>query len=477
MKKHLLLSFRLTAAFILVFSFSRAEVVSASVNHTLSTNEIIIQKQPESVTVCVGASAYFYVLAEGENLIYQWQVYTGFTYVDINGAESNYYMSPPVEKEMDGSLYRCVITDQNEEKIYSEAAVLTVKEYVSITSDPQPAHAWENGTAVFEVTASDEGVTYAWFINRGGVPEYIDGANTSRLQLNNVGVDQRGLSYACEITSVCGTIISASAELGVYQPSLCMATYDRLSGKNKLVVALDESENFPVVDSLRVFRDGVQIGRIEGSYYTVYTDNTSNPESSAYAYSIAVRGLDGAVTPLSVPHKTVLLSRDKEENGITITWNSYEGAGIAEYAIYRGDSNDAMELISTVSDGVYSFTDYNPPLSEKLYYQIEMHWVICFPGEDLILGSNILEVDNMVTSLQKVAAGKLNVYPNPARESITIEGVQQDDLVTIMDLSGRVVKSFERPQSALSLLGIESGMYILEVSNTKGRKSTPIIVE
>ncbi len=481
MKKQLLLSLLISASLTSVSSLAKAEVLRSSVNHTLQTNEILITKQPENVSVCVGTGALFSIQAEGENLSYQWQVYTGFAYVDINGAESDTYQSPPVETEMNGSLYRCVLTDGSGTKIYSESGKLTVSENPTITTDPKAVSVWENGTAVFEVAATGAGLSYAWFTDRGSGSEYIDGANSSKLTLDKIGTDQRGLNYSCDVISSCGILTSAPAELSVHQASLCMATYDKSSGKNVIVIALDKSENYPAIDSFRVYRDGLQVGLIVGSDYSVFTDNSSHPETASYSYSIAVRGIDGNITPLSQAHKTVLLSQDKEESAITINWNAYEGAGIAEYAIYRGETKDALELVTTVSDGIYSFTDINPPVAEKLYYQIEMHWVFCFPSartsEDLSLGSNLLEVENVITSLQKLAAGKINVYPNPASEFISVEGLLSDDAVRIMDLSGRVVKLFEGSQNTLSLSGVEAGMYILEVSNQAGRKSAPIIVE
>ncbi|WP_028980269.1 T9SS type A sorting domain-containing protein [Sporocytophaga myxococcoides] len=480
MKKQLLLSLLISASFTSLSSFAIAEPIKSLVHHIQEINEIQIAKHPEDVAVCVGTGALFSIQAEGENLSYQWQVYTGFAYVDINGAESSSYQSPPVEKEMNGSLYRCVLTDESEVKIYSESAKLTVNENPIILSDPESVSVWENGKAVFEVTASGGGISYAWLTDRGSGPEYIDGANSSKLILNNVTTDLNGLNFVCELLSSCGSSISsAPASLTVYQPSMCMATFDKTSGKN--LVIFEKSEDYPAVDSVRIFRDGKQIGRLGGIEFSIFKDNSSHPELTSYSYSIAVKDVNGNMTPLSQSHKTVLLSQDKQESAITITWNAYEGAGIAEYAIYRGASKDALELVTTVSEGIYSFTDINPPASEKLFYQIEMHWVSCFPSartsEDLSLGSNLLEVENVITSLQKLAAGKINVYPNPAKEFISVEGLLAGDAISIMDLSGRVVKLFDGSQNTLSISGVEAGMYILEVNNQAGRRSAPIIVE
>lgn len=473
MNKQLLLFLLISASLSSATTLAKAEELRSSVNHNLKTNEILIIKHPEDVSVCVGNGALFSIQTEGENLSYQWQVYTGFAYVDINGAESDSYLTPPVESEMDGSLYRCVITEEGGANIYSESAKLTVNNNPTINSDPESVTVWENGTAAFEVSVSGGGMSYAWLTDRGSGPEYIIGANSPRLELSNATVDLSGLSFVCEISSSCGSsILSTPASLTVYQPSICMAAFDKTSGKN--LVIFEKLEEHPAIDSVRIYRDGKQIGRLGVDELSVFTDNSSTPESASYSYSIAVRGIDGNITSLAQAHRTVLLSQDKQESQITINWSVYEGVGIAEYAIYRGESKDALELVTAVSEGIYSFTDINPPVVEKLYYQIEMHFVTC---EGLPLSSNVLEVENVVTSLQNRAAGKVNVYPNPASEFISVEGLQLGDAVRIMDLSGRVVKIFDGSQNTLSLSGVEAGMYVLEVSNQTGRKSAPIIVE
>jgi hypothetical protein len=473
MKKQLLLPLLISASLTSVSSLAKAEVLRSSVNYNLKTNEVLITKHPENVSVCVGTGALFTIQAEGENLSYQWQVYTGFAYVDINGAESDSYQTPPVEPEMSGSLYRCVITEEGGASNYSESAKLTVNDNPTIISEPESIGVWENGKAVFEVSASGGGISYSWLTDRGSGPEPIIGANASRLELSNATVDLSGLSFVCEISSSCGSsILSAPASLSVYQPSICMAAFDKTSGKN--LVIFEKLEEHPAIDSIRIYRDGKQIDRLGADEVGVFTDNSSTPESASYSYSLAVKGLDGNITSLAQAHKTVLLFQDKQESQITISWNAYEGVGIAEYAVYRGESKDALELVTAVSEGIYSFTDINPPVSEKLYYQIEMHYVTC---DGMPLSSNLLEVENVVTSLQKLAAGKINVYPNPASEFISVEGLLSGDVVRIMDLSGRIVKMFEVSQNTLSLSGVEAGVYVLEVSNHTGRKAAPIIVE
>ena len=92
---------------------------------TVST---VITSQPGSVTAKVGETIRFTVKATGAGLTYQWQFYKGGKWQN-SGMTGNKTttLSVPVTVARDGQKYRCVITDANGVRTYSEAAKLTVK--------------------------------------------------------------------------------------------------------------------------------------------------------------------------------------------------------------------------------------------------------------------------------------------------------------------------------------------------------------
>ena len=92
--------------------------------HTATT----ITTQPQSVSVTEGQSATFSVTATGDNLRYQWQLYSGNSWSDITGATDASYTIDRTTTAMSGNQYRCIVTGDGGETT-SDAATLTVRPY------------------------------------------------------------------------------------------------------------------------------------------------------------------------------------------------------------------------------------------------------------------------------------------------------------------------------------------------------------
>lgn len=89
-----------------------------------------ITKQPESVTAALGSTVSFHVEATGEGLTYQWQWKAGNTSTwrdtTVSGNTTD-TITLEATAARNGYQYRCVITDANGNKVYSDEAKLTVK--------------------------------------------------------------------------------------------------------------------------------------------------------------------------------------------------------------------------------------------------------------------------------------------------------------------------------------------------------------
>ena len=86
-----------------------------------------IISQPIAVTVKAGATAKFKVKAEGNDISYKWQMWTGTKWVfsTAEGADTD-TLSIPAKASFDGKLYRCVVTN-GKVKTISNTVKLTVK--------------------------------------------------------------------------------------------------------------------------------------------------------------------------------------------------------------------------------------------------------------------------------------------------------------------------------------------------------------
>jgi hypothetical protein len=73
----------------------------------------VITKQPESVTIKVGETATFRIIATGTDLVYQWQIdrKDGNGFVNIAAAKAASYTISTVDKECNGFKYQCVVSN------------------------------------------------------------------------------------------------------------------------------------------------------------------------------------------------------------------------------------------------------------------------------------------------------------------------------------------------------------------------------
>lgn len=96
--------------------------------------------QPQSATVTEGESVSFSLAASGSGLSYQWQQSSdgGQSWTDISGATSVSYKTGATTLQMNGTQYRCVITNAVG-SVTSGAATLTVQEKTEpVDPDPTP---------------------------------------------------------------------------------------------------------------------------------------------------------------------------------------------------------------------------------------------------------------------------------------------------------------------------------------------------
>lgn len=102
-------------------------------------------------------------------------------------------------------------------------------------------------------------------------------------------------------------------------------------------------------------------------------------------------------------------------------------------------------------------------------------------GWILRLDSNGCEVENCVVGideLMKEKKGEVKIYPNPARDYVTIEyaGFENDGLVEIVDVYGRIITTnqtiADKTRVEINTSGFSSGLYIVRVigNNTMKEK-------
>ena len=125
---------------------------------------ISINSSPKSTTIKPNETATFSVVAEGEELVYQWKYSNdGKAWQNYNGEGAN--TSSIVisgADAIDGTQYKCVVTDKYGQEAVTEPATLTIKEPLVISSQPVSITVTENNKVTFSIEATGENISYQW---------------------------------------------------------------------------------------------------------------------------------------------------------------------------------------------------------------------------------------------------------------------------------------------------------------------------
>lgn len=74
--------------------------------------------------------------------------------------------------------------------------------------------------------------------------------------------------------------------------------------------------------------------------------------------------------------------------------------------------------------------------------------------------------------LLEVDGKKVELYPNPANEQLSIKNLNTEDvaLIKIVDVQGREIMTLNQPAATLNISSIQSGMYILQIDLKNGKR-------
>ncbi|MEO7484268.1 MAG: T9SS type A sorting domain-containing protein [Ferruginibacter sp.] len=200
----------------LVVGSCSGPINSAAATLTVNT-AVAITTQPTASTLCEGGSTTFTSAATGTGLIYQWQVSTtgaGGPFTDIPGANSPTYTINPATVSMNGNYYRVKITGTcTPAGVNSNAVLLTVNSFVTISSQPVPVAVCAGTNISFSVTAAGTGLTYQWQISTNGGTNWtsITGAQANALNLTAVTFAMNGNQYRVVLNGTCTTNLNSNA--------------------------------------------------------------------------------------------------------------------------------------------------------------------------------------------------------------------------------------------------------------------------
>ena len=107
-------------------------------------------------------------------------------------------------------------------------------------------------------------------------------------------------------------------------------------------------------------------------------------------------------------------------------------------------------------------------------------WFLCMSdyGELIYMNPNY-ESCYLITGINEIDNPIINIYPNPAKESLHIKNNQKIEItsIKIVNANGQIIKHFDSRKTHLDISEICSGLYFLEISYKNGQLIKKVIIE
>ena len=157
--------------------------------------------------------------------------------------------------------------------------------------------------------------------------------------------------------------------------------------------------------------------------------------------------------------------------------DGYDHFAVRVYDTYNGTWEDKWDA----ADMPYGqINAYDEPISIDLDDYIGRNIKIGFRGYNavgewlafdwFVDDVKVVPTDTVDVSVNELAALRLNVYPNPAKDIVHIEAAQAIQMVQLMDIRGVVLEERKAGvnQVELSLEGYSEGVYVVRVVTEDG---------
>ncbi len=254
---------------------------------------------------------------------------------------------------------------------------------------------------------------------------------------------------------------------------LCAVSYDETSGRNIVYwnkAGVENAMTYHIHKSSNTSTGFQMFGSSSPDSAAMFKDMITNPTVANETYKITVTDSCNRETELdsSIAHKTMLLAiTSATGNTVKLGWNLYEGVTFTKQNVLRSVDGGAYQSIAQVAATATTFDDMSAPTG-FLSYKIELPDVAnC--GVSAIYSNNA----TLSVGIAKVNGNPygLKLYPNPANDVFTIEGMQTGDKVVLTDVSGRQLQVWSvngNTSPTFNLSGINAGMYFVNVFDAAG---------
>lgn len=311
------------------------------------------------------------------------------------------------------------------------------------------------------------------------------GETTQRIKVKETN------DYVVKVADDNGCVNTDTATVTFQQPypeQISLATYS--NDGSSIVVAWERTPDV-YTESYTLMRESGGAGQYmqlvqrayEDSLY--YVDTDVNADQQTYRYKLVTTDVDCGNTADSDPHRTIHLTKSVGTDGINLEFTDYQGLEVDLYNIYRFRNNELIKIGEVIPDGsnTYSYTDFD-------FQNGDMYRVGFDLGKTVVLSSLKTDSGPFSQSMSNLSEAIIvngaddiknasRLYPNPAKDIVTIELPLNTISIDVISTSGIVVKTIQ-PVSNIVTLDISeytNGVYTISINSANGTEKLLLVKE
>ena len=168
-----------------------------------------ITTQPKTTYVQMGSTAKVSVKASGDELTYAWYIKNEGASKYTKSSKKTSTYSVKMSETTKNRLVYCIVKDKYGNEVKSKSVVL--REKVSIIKQPSSVSVATGEKATVKVSASGDGLTYAWYIKNANSSKYSKSSTTTATYSVKMSTSNDGRQVYCVVTDKYGYSVKTKA--------------------------------------------------------------------------------------------------------------------------------------------------------------------------------------------------------------------------------------------------------------------------